>query len=532
MPRIPENSSIDTEKFVTGYTRIGIDPGDGTYTAGFSIYAAAWPLLKDYPGHEFQSGLFGTWMFPDSLDKATRTNGKWFYSDIEGGMGWWRDTEYPTETPKFIMGAVAQGFTAWANGPGAGKERDWENPRGHYDIAQISPNLLWPPDGVNLKRGTSGEVLGYGYQPLPFLESKSTTLGKDVPTGNLSWTLFMNASNLKGPITFVLPEFFSKPSADEPSYVGKFLDRVPAKQQRGHAMETQYIPWVEARDENGTLYARMAPTLFPAGQNDATPALQKVTAYNWKANWDRVSAWFSGGETPQTEIDPQHTYTHKFDETQGVMWATHWPGISREDRIPLQATDFIKPSLSDPTCLAYAAQNDLVKAVEESDGELMMLPEYFKYVKESEGDKGHWQAIPEKEVPPSLQLGEVDFSNQETHRPQTYETPTNSDSPWKSPGPVSGPHIAEPSDGSRVTYYWYRFADQPSIANADLTDEDRESLQKKVELMHQHWTKDKEYLAPPVRGELAEIDPALIVTPPEGLEIGYVPIVTRQEPAE
>jgi signal transduction histidine kinase len=29
-------------------------------------------------------------------------------------------------------------------------------------------------------------------------------------------------------------------------------------------------------------------------------------------------------------------------------------------------------------------------------------------------------------------------------------------------------------------------------------------------------------------GKLADIDPALIMTPPEGLEIGYVPIVTQQ----
>jgi hypothetical protein len=29
-------------------------------------------------------------------------------------------------------------------------------------------------------------------------------------------------------------------------------------------------------------------------------------------------------------------------------------------------------------------------------------------------------------------------------------------------------------------------------------------------------------------GKLAEIDPALIVTPPKGMEVGYVPIVTRQ----
>ena len=33
-------------------------------------------------------------------------------------------------------------------------------------------------------------------------------------------------------------------------------------------------------------------------------------------------------------------------------------------------------------------------------------------------------------------------------------------------------------------------------------------------------------------GDLADLDPALIVTPPKGLEVGYVPIVTRQELGE
>jgi len=51
----------------------------------------------------------------------------------------------------------------------------------------------------------------------------------------------------------------------------------------------------------------------------------------------------------------------------------------------------------------------------------------------------------------------------------------------------------------------------------------------KVEKLHRVWTKDREYLAPPTVGTLAELDPAQIVQPPEGLEIGYVPIATRQE---
>ena len=37
--------------------------------------------------------------------------------------------------------------------------------------------------------------------------------------------------------------------------------------------------------------------------------------------------------------------------------------------------------------------------------------------------------------------------------------------------------------------------------------------------------------AAPSRGKLATLDPALLVTPPKGLEVGYVPIVTHQESA-
>jgi hypothetical protein len=80
-----------------------------------------------------------------------------------------------------------------------------------------------------------------------------------------------------------------------------------------------------------------------------------------------------------------------------------------------------------------------------------------------------------------------------------------------------------------VTYYWYRFADQPALLNADLTPAEREQMQSKVEKLHRSWTKDRDYLAPPTVGKLADLDPAQLVTPPKGFEIGYVPIATRQE---
>ena len=64
---------------MAGYLLVGQERVPETYDAGFSMYVAAWPLLREYPGRRFQTGLFGTWMFP-RRDGAPP--GK-LYSDIE-----------------------------------------------------------------------------------------------------------------------------------------------------------------------------------------------------------------------------------------------------------------------------------------------------------------------------------------------------------------------------------------------------------------------------------------------------------------
>ncbi len=86
-------------------------------------------------------------------------------------------------------------------------------------------------------------------------------------------------------------------------------------------------------------------------------------------------------------------------------------------------------------------------------------------------------------------------------------------------GPKPGPLKAHLGDGSVLTYYWYRFADQPALLNADLTKEEREQMQAKVEKLHRTWTKDRDYLAPPTVGKLADLDPLQIVTPPKRFKI-------------
>jgi len=501
-----------------------------TYNAGFSMYAAAWPLLEKYPGDRFQTGLFGTWMHAQYDVRPSEDLGR-LYSDIEGGLGWWRDTRFATETPKLIMGGVALNFVEWANGPGAGQGRSWTEPKGKYGVAQLSPWLLWPPDGLNLKQGTCGELFGYGYLPLPLTEAKSTTAGKNVPTGNNCWTLFLNTANFKGPVAFFTPYFFSRPSVDDPRLAGMFLDSRPSGPNRAMQMETQYIPSVQATDAKGQTYARIAPTSFPRGPQGNSVVLHQVTAYSKKALWDAVEAWFAGGAPASGAIDPSAGSMYSFGAEGGATWSIYTSSTSKNERVRIAWSSFATPVAPDSSTFGYRWNDQLITRKDTKDGLLVTLPEYYHLVNDKNG-RPEWRVVLAKDVPAETGLSKVSFDRAVGPRPEPYVTPDDPQSCWKKPGPVAGPFQARPGDGSVVTYYWYRFADQPALLNADLTDQERENLQSRVEIIHRNWTKDRNYMPPPTIGKLADIDPALIVTPPPGLEAGYVPIATRQAAEE
>lgn len=101
-------------------------------------------------------------------------------------------------------------------------------------------------------------------------------------------------------------------------------------------------------------------------------------------------------------------------------------------------------------------------------------------------------------------------------------------SPWEPARWAAGPFTATLADGSAVDYVWYRFVDQPAIARLGLGASQLDKLQQFAASLHEHWGVAGPSLAMPSSGTLATLDPAQIVTPPAGLENGYVPIVIRQ----
>ncbi|MDE2126065.1 MAG: hypothetical protein KGJ62_05705 [Armatimonadetes bacterium] len=513
------------EPYLAGYLIIPVAQNvDRSYNAGYSIYIAAWPLLRNYPGHRFQTGLPGTWMFAQ-YDGAAPKN---MYSDVEGGLGWWTDTRFPTATPKFIMGGVGPNFSEIANGPSHGAGT-WEKPRGLYGVAQLSPWLLFPIDGLNLKQGTCGQLFGYGYLKLPLADAKSTTDGAQTPTGGQCWTLFLNTSNFKGPAAFFLPYFWSHATVKDRRLAGLLLDSRPSDPNRQIQMETQYIPCQVARAPNGDDYARIDPTSFPRSRDGRSVLVHQDTDYSSAALWNSVQAWFAGGKPSTGAVNANGAQIRTFPGRGRATWEIRIPRADgTESRAPIDWRGFATPASINADTFGYSWNYRWVNKTATSAGALATLPEYFHLVNAADAKKARWEPVAAANVPAGTGLKRLTWKRAVESPPKPYTTPNAANSAWKRPGPAAGPFEAHLGDGTTVTYYWYRFADQPAMLNAGLTAAERERMQKRIEMIERAWPKSRNYLAPPAAGKLAAIDPALIVRPPKGMEIGYVPIATRQ----
>lgn len=504
--------------YIFGYLIIPVTGAGKGFNEGFSLYVPVWPLESYYPGRNFETGLPGTWMFA-KYKKPAPTH---MYSDAEGGLGWWTNTHFPQLEPKFEMGGVGPNFSEISSGPDAGAG-SWKNPKGKYGVAQLSPWLLYPPDQINLKKGQHGEFFGYGYLNLPLLSAKQRTDGKNVPTGGNCWTLFINATNFKGPVAFFLPYFWSHFGLTQPNLVGELLDSRPMDPSMAIQMETHYIASAVAKDARGQMFARIAPTSFPMNTRGGSILVSQSTLYSKKALWDEVDSWFHGAHPKDLRFNPNGEFHRSFRKHGYSTWVIRTPQSSgKRIGIPIDFNQFAKPT--NYTTNAYGYVWD-PKFTTVGHG-LVTIPQYYVLQTNSAG-KQMWEPVKKSRVPNGLGLKKIVWKTPVEAARQPFTTPFETDPTWQL-GKRAGPYKAFLGDGTVVTYYWYRFEDQPALQHADLTQAQRDHLQRKFELLERYWKKNHEFMAPPKMGKLASIDPALIVKPPKGFGIGYVPIAVDQ----
>ncbi len=501
-----------------GYIGFSIEPlpVQSSFTAGMGFYAAVWPLV-DQPIADFQIGLPGSWILPDNSDdkdkplapegtlaRTWRERGPTWdsvFQTVEGGLGYWAGNHFRYGPPKFSMNATPQCYDYEVGSPGWSFFYSNEAlPDNRLSIAQLSNRLLIPPDALPFRGNPNGEFLGYTWMALPFTDPSI----EEPPTGDQSWTCFLSAANFKGPIAFYIPESWSKIGKlfHDPFLYGRGLD-ARAGIMGGGAMEINTVPRFEARDARGNIYSKLPKLQFPVDGGGRALLVQDVSYYSKKALYDAFRAWRAGGPVCPARFDEKGvwkpkltTRTTRYDQGgkkitgvesvfdtrifEGNVWGLQW------------FTNHLSPK--------------------------GLFPQYYKNF----GDER--VAVAAADVPAETKLPAREFKVAGPGEP--YTSPTNG--AWGRPGPKSGPFTARLADGSVVTYSWYRFIDQPSFQQYHWSTEKKAGLQAFVENLHASWPIDQEYMAPPQYGALVSLDPALLVTPPKGLEVGYVPIVTHQ----
>jgi hypothetical protein len=491
-------------------------PARSEYSAGMGFYSAVWPLI-DRPLANFQIGLAGSWITPDnSDDKDTplapegtlarrwpERGPTWasVFQTVEGGLGYWAGNHFRYGPPKFSMNATPQCYDYEVGSPGwAFFHSNQALPDNRLGIAQLSNRLLIPPDALPFQGRPNGQFLGYAWMALPFTDP---TTG-DPPTGDQSWTCFLSAANFNGPIAYYIPEIWSKIGKlfQYPFLYGRGLDARPGR-MGGGAMEINTVPRFDAQDARGATYSKIPRLRFPVDGQRRTLLVQDVTYYAKTALYDAFQAWRGGGPACSGRFDAQGawkstltTRTTRYDQDRKKMTGVEHVFDTKVYEGNVWGLQWFHSRIS-------------------PDG---VFPQYYKHVGEER------VAIAVADVPAETKLLTQEFPLAGRGRP--YTSP--SEGAWIRPGPKRGPFTVKLTDGSWVTYSWYRFVDQPSFQQFDWSQEKKARLQAFVEKIHANWTIDRDYMAPPSRGALVMLDPALIVTPPQDLAVGYVPIVTHQ----
>ncbi len=491
-------------------------PPQSAYSVGMGFYAAVWPLVEQ-PLANFQIGLPGSWIQPDNSDnkdKPLAPEGtlarKWkergptwgsVFQTVEGGLGYWAGNHFRYGPPKFSMNGTPQCYDYEVGSPGWSFFYSNEAlPDHRLGIAQLSNRLLIPPDALPFQGHPNGEFLGYSWMALPFTDP---TVG-DPPTGDQSWTCFLSASNFKGPIAYYIPETWSKIGKlfNEPFLHGRGLDARPGV-MGGGAMEINTVPRFDARDAQGAVYSKLPKLQFPVDAAGRAYLVQDVTYYSKAALQDAFKAWRDGGPACSGRFDEKGAWKPKLN--------TRTTRYDQDGRKIVGVERAFDTRIFDGNVWGLQWFTNTLAAAG-------VFPQYYKHVGEER------LAVSAAEVPAETKLLAQPFKLATPGKP--YTSPAIG--AWAQPGPKRGPFTARLADGSVVTYSWYRFTDQPSFQQYNWSAEKKARLQAFVEKVHAHWSIDRDYMAPPTRGKLVGLDPALLVTPPKGLEVGYVPIVTRQ----
>jgi len=511
----PASAPVIVWEGLKGYLHGYASNGRSDHGYGLSYYTGIWSTFEDYQLDHYQRG-HGTWITPDNTGYeqplcpvGTVARDNWpergpsyrdVFQTIEGGPGYWLNTRFPDRQMKYRLNAVTDCYTSQTSSPGWnwGGTSNLENQAG---FAQLSNRLLYPPDGMTFRRGADGKFLGQAWMTLPLTLDNSQT--STVGTNN--WTLFLNAANYSGPTVYMTPEGWNRITDGYAPAEGRGLDTLLTNSTfRSLADEIGRIRSYEVSN-NGQTYSRIPRMKYPVDSNQRTIFHQDVKFYSSDAIYDSITTYFqTGADLSSGRLDSQGTVDANVTSADF--------GFKQNGKTIRGLENIVQTQTFGDTAWGF-------NWIEENS--TGVFPQYFVG---SDRD-AYRTVISETEIPTWTGLLDVTMPLKSTDSNRMYEPPSGG---WPQPE-GDQTYSVDLIDGSTVTYGWYKFIDQPSIVKLNLSSDQSTRLQSVVETIHAlNWGTSNPVLAPPTFGDLVEIDDALLLTPPVGMNIGYVPVALRQ----
>lgn len=508
--------TLTPEFWFTGHLGASINDYGGPppgFGYGFGFYTSVHTLWPEALA-DVQLG-WGTWLYPDNRsfgeplcpvgtrarDEFTSWGPTWdgVYQTIEGGAGAWVANRFPASRTKYRINATPDCYDTQVQSPGwtFGGER---LPADRVGLAQLSNRLLLPPDGLVF---SSDGFFGNAWMALPLMPAYTNAGGLDI--GARSLTLFTNAANFAGAVAFYTPEIWELVHAVDATARGRGHDAQPMHTSQ-LAIEMGAVAFYTG-SAGGVRYRRVPRLTFPADGAGRATLVQEPQFYSSAAAWDPFAAWIADGTVPSAFGAAGSPVTLQTSGARVTMGG---------DSVVFPAAFQMGPVPTAGGAAALGMEWEAAGTLEAG-----VFPEYYR-----ETSPGVWTAVPASEVPRETWLADQTFAAKP--RGSFPDLDVSASGPFSSADWSAGPFTAALSDGSTVEYVWYRFVDQPAIARLGLADSVRTQLQAFVTSFHEHSGTQGVTMAAPSAGTLAAVDAALIVSPPAGLELGYVPIVIRQ----
>ena len=598
----PKTAGPFSSQLTTGHWSFG--PGGSSNADGTSWYTYIFDLLEPTQQRmRFQVGTGGTWLKPQlptwtkgvdacrcdpgrwpateggqscqAADKRTCTNGccgtngcTGLYQTMEGGTGYWNN-QLPTSAPKWRINAVTGCYKTETASPlwsFYGNKLTCDN----LGVIPVSNRLLIAPDGIAFQ---SEGMLGQAWVDTPL----GWTSDADASSGRRFWSLVLDTANFKGPVGYLLPEYWSSTTHSkwQDSTSGSFHPSSDfgnsGMNTGGGAFEWHTIPVVGSQGATASDRTIRIPQMRMGLNDEQQTAATTTTTEKKKKRTVLMTGFKSWKNTPASLRDPLEAVLSgsatsspaNADWEAALMPATagtthSCPG-SKNEKLKLsfegKQLDFggtIVTAQEGAACVAAVNWAESNANADCSSGTHCSFKTAYQVTEETivkDQAAGTLTVVPGELKPLSAEPSALQAAGSFPGAgSKTYDrkdpasqlcgavaaVPAASSSAAAAAASANTLWCRQSKAGDWMGWRWYKFTEQPGFQRLNLPSDKKAFVQARVERLHRATAPKaplNEWLKAPTDGSLpplVEVDVSSIVAPPCGLEYGYVPVVVYQ----